>query len=85
MYFFIHDFWHRVSYRPFVHILGFFDEDIQGSNLKVHDIRLPMREEQEIIHISKEREFWITSNMHRYYRYLNSLSRMTVLPKAEIR
>jgi hypothetical protein len=23
----------------------------------------------------------VTSNMHRYYRYLNSLSRMTVLPK----
>jgi hypothetical protein len=33
------------------------------------------------VHISKEREFWVTSNMHRYYRYLNYLSRMTVLPK----
>jgi hypothetical protein len=40
-----------------------------------------MREETEFIHISKEREFWIIANMHRYYSYLNSLSRMTVLPK----
>jgi hypothetical protein len=85
MYFFIQGVWHKVSYRRFAHILGFSDEDIQGGNLKVHDIRLPMREETEFIHISKEREFWITANMHRYYRYLNSLSRMTVLPKAEIR
>jgi hypothetical protein len=61
--------------------LGFSDEDIQGRNLKVHDIRLPRWEEQEIVHISKEREFWVTSNIHRYYMYLNSLSRMTVLPK----
>jgi hypothetical protein len=50
-------------------------------NLKVHDIRLPRWEDQEIVHICKEREFWVTSNMHRYYQYLNSLSRMTVLPK----
>jgi hypothetical protein len=57
------------------------DEDIRGSNLKVHDIRLPRWEDQEIVHICKEREFWVTSNMHRYYQYLNSLSRMTVLPK----
>jgi hypothetical protein len=61
--------------------LGFSDNDIQGNNLKVHDIRLPRREEQEFVHISKEREFWVTLNMHRYYRYLNSLSRMTILPK----
>jgi hypothetical protein len=81
MYFFIQGFWHKVSYRRFAHILGFSYEDIQGSTLKVHDIRLPMWEEQEFVHISKAREFWITSNMHRYYRYLNSLSRMTVLSK----
>jgi hypothetical protein len=40
-----------------------------------------MREETELIHVSMDREFWTTTNMHRYYRYLNSLSRMTVLPK----
>jgi hypothetical protein len=81
MYFFIQGVWHKVSYRRFAHILGFSDEDIQGSNMKVHDIRLPMQEETEFIHISMEREFWIIANMHRYFRYLNSLSRMTVLPK----
>jgi hypothetical protein len=42
-----------------------------------------MREETEFIHVSMDREFWTTANMHRYYRYLNSLSRMTVLPKGE--
>jgi hypothetical protein len=57
MYFFIQGVWHKVSYRRFSHILGFSDEDIQGSNLNVHDIRLPMREETEFIHISMEREF----------------------------
>ena len=77
MYFFIQGIWHKVSYHRFAHILGFSDADIQGSNLRVHDIRLPMREETEFIRISMEREFWITANMH---RYLNSLSRMTVLP-----
>jgi hypothetical protein len=50
----------------FAHILGFSDEDIQGSNMKVHDIRLPMREETEFIHISLEWEFCTTANMHRY-------------------
>jgi hypothetical protein len=81
MYFFIQGIWHKVSYRRFAHILGFSDNYIQGSNLKFHDNRLPRWEEQEFVHISKEREFWVTSNMHRYYRYINSLSRMTVLPK----
>jgi hypothetical protein len=81
MYFFIQGLWHKVRYHHFSHILGFSDEDIQGSNLKVHDIRLPMREEQEFVHISKEQEVWVTSNMHSYYRYINSLSRMTILPK----
>jgi hypothetical protein len=83
MYFFIQGVWHKVSYRRFAHILGFSDEDIRDSNLKFHDIRLPQCEEQEILHISKEREFWVTSNMHRYYRYLNSVSRMTILPKGK--
>jgi hypothetical protein len=45
MYFFIQGDWHKVSYHCFAHILGFSDEDIQGGNLKVHDIRLPTREE----------------------------------------
>jgi hypothetical protein len=81
MYFFIQGIWYKVSYCCFAHILGFSNDDIQGSNLKVHDISLSMREEQEFVHISKEQEFWVTSNMHRYYRYLNFLSRMTVLPK----
>jgi hypothetical protein len=83
MYFFIQGVWHKVSYHHFAHILGLSDNDIQGSNLKVHDIRLPRQEEQEFVNISKEWEFWVTSYMHRYYRYLNSLSRMTVLPKGE--
>jgi hypothetical protein len=56
----------------------FSDEDIRGRNLWVDGIRLPRREEHED---STEREFWITSNMHRYYQYLNSLSRMTILLK----
>jgi hypothetical protein len=81
MYFFIQGVWHKVSYRCFTHILGFSDAYIQGSNMKVHDIRLPMREEIEFIHVSLEREFWTTANMHRYYKYLNSLSRTIVLSK----
>jgi hypothetical protein len=44
--------------------MGFSDEDIRGRNLWVHDIRLPKHEEQEVVHISNEREYWITSNMH---------------------
>jgi hypothetical protein len=80
MYFFIQGNWHKVSYRRFAHILGFSDADIEGSNMRVHDIKLPMWEETEFIHVSMDREFWTTANMHRYYRYLNSLS-MTVLPK----
>jgi hypothetical protein len=40
---FIQGVWHKVSYRRFAHILGFSNADIQGSNMKVHDIRLPMR------------------------------------------
>jgi hypothetical protein len=40
-----------------------------------------MREETEFIHVSLDQEFYTTANMHRYYRYLNSLSKMTVLPK----
>jgi hypothetical protein len=81
MYFFIQGIWHKVSYRRFAHILGFSDNEIQGRNRKVHDIRLSRQEEQEFVHISKETKFWVTSNTHRYYKYLNSLSRMTVLPK----
>jgi hypothetical protein len=60
MYFFIQGVWHKVSYCRFALILGFSDDDIQGSNLKVHDIRQPMWEEQEFVHTSKEREFWVT-------------------------
>jgi hypothetical protein len=61
--------------------MGLSDEDIRGRNLWVHDIRLHRREEQEVVHISNEREYWTTSNMYRYYWYLNSLFRMTILPK----
>jgi hypothetical protein len=81
MYFFLQGIWHKVSYHRFAHILGFSYDDIRGSNLRVHDIRLPQNEDQKIVHISNERKLWITSNMHRYYRYLKSLSRMTILPK----
>jgi hypothetical protein len=56
MYFFLQGIWHKVSYHRFAHILGFSDEDIKDSNLRVHDIRLPRREEQKIVHISNERE-----------------------------
>jgi hypothetical protein len=54
MYFFIQGVWHKVSYRCFARIMGFTDEDIRGSNLKVHDIRLPQWEDQEIVHIPKK-------------------------------
>jgi hypothetical protein len=85
MYFFIQRVWHKVSYHRFAHILGFSYEDIRGSNLKVHDIRLPRWEEQEIVHISKEREFWVTSNMLRYYWYLNSLLGCPFFPRSRIK
>lgn len=65
MYFFLQGVWHKVSYCHFAHILDFSDEDIRGRNLRVHDIRLPRREDKEVVHISNGREYWITSNMHR--------------------
>lgn len=85
MYFYLQGSWHKVSYRRFAHILGFSDEDISDRHIRIHDIQLPRRDEQEEIHISRYLEFGVTFNMHMYCLYVNSLSRMIVLPKGKNR
>jgi hypothetical protein len=79
--FFIEGSWYKVSYRRFAHILGFTDEDISGDKIKIHDFRAPTRDEAKDLHISQTDEFWKSTNLHKYYRYINSLCRMTLIPK----
>jgi hypothetical protein len=70
-----------VSYKRFAHILGFTDEDISGNKIKIHDFRPPTRAEAKDLHISESDEYWKSTNLHKYYRYINSLCRMTLIPK----
>jgi hypothetical protein len=79
--FFIEGSWYKVSYRRFAHILGFSDDDISGDKIKIHDFRPPTRDEAKDLHISETDEFWKSTNLHKYYRYINSLCRMTLIPK----
>jgi hypothetical protein len=79
--FFIEGSWYKVSYRRFAHILGFTDEDISGDKIKIHDFRPPTRAEAKDLHISETDEYWKSTNLHKYYRYINSLCRMTLIPK----
>jgi hypothetical protein len=79
--FFIEGSWYKVRYRRFAHILGFTDEDISGDKIKIHDFRPPTRDEAKDLHISKTDEYWKSTNLHKYYRYINSLCRMTLIPK----
>jgi hypothetical protein len=70
-----------VSYRRFAHILGFTDNDISGDKIKIHDFRQPTRDEARDLHLFESGKYWESTNMHKYYRYINSLSRMTLIPK----
>jgi hypothetical protein len=79
--FFIEGSWYKVSYRRFAHILGFTDEDISGDKIKIHDFRPPTKDEAKDLHISESDEYWKSTNLHKYYRYINSLCRMTLIPK----
>jgi hypothetical protein len=81
MNFFLEGSWYKVSYRRFAHIMGFSDNDIAGDTVKIHDYRLPTRDEARYLHISKHDEYWKYANMHKYYRYLNALFKMTLIPK----
>jgi hypothetical protein len=81
MDFFIEGSWYKVSYRRFAHILGFTDDDITGDKIKIHDFCPPTRAEAKDLHISENDEYWKSTNFHKYYRYLNSLFRMTLIPK----
>jgi hypothetical protein len=81
MNFFIEGSWYKVSYRRFAHILGFTDNDIAGDKIKIHDFRPPTRAEAKDLHISENDEYWKSTNLHKYYRYLNSLFRMTLISK----
>jgi hypothetical protein len=83
--FFIEGSWYKVSYRRFAHILGFTDGDISGDKIKIHDFRPPTKDEAKDLHISESDEYWKSTNLHKYYRYINSLCRMTLIPKGEIR
>jgi hypothetical protein len=79
--FFIEGSRYKVSYRRFAHILGFTDEDISGDKIKIHDFRPPTRDEAKDLHISETDEFSKSTNLHKYYRFINSLCRMTLIPK----
>jgi hypothetical protein len=79
--FFIEGSWYKVSYMRFAHILGFTDEDISRYKIKIHDFRPRTRDEAKDLHISQTDEFWKSTNLHKYYRYINSLCRMTLIPK----
>jgi hypothetical protein len=81
MNFFIEGSWYKVSYRRFSHILRFTDDDIAGDKIKIHDFCPPTRAEAKDLHISENDEYWKSTNLHKYYRYLNSLFRMTLIPK----
>jgi hypothetical protein len=70
-----------VSYRRFAHILGFSDGDISGDKIKIHDFRQPTKDEARDLHISETGKFWESTNLHKFYRYINSLCRMTLIPK----
>jgi hypothetical protein len=65
----------------FAHILGFTDEDISGDKIKIHDFRPPTKDEAKDLHISESDEYWKSTNLHKYSRYINSLYRMTLIPK----
>jgi hypothetical protein len=79
--FYIEGSWYKVSYRWFAHILGFTDNDISGDKIKIHDYHQPTKDEARDLHLSESGKFWESTNMHKYYRYINSLSRMTLIPK----
>jgi hypothetical protein len=79
--FYIEGSWYKVSYRRFAHILGFTDNDISGDKIKIHDFRQPTKDEARDLHLSESGKYWESTNMHKYYRYINSLSRMTLIPK----
>jgi hypothetical protein len=81
--FYIEGSWYKVSYRRFAHIFGFSDDDISGDKIKIHDFRQPTKDEARDLHISETRKFWESTNLHKYYRYINSLSRMTLIPKGD--
>jgi hypothetical protein len=61
--------------------LGFSDNDIAGDKVRIHDFRAPTRAEAKDLHLSEDDEYWKSTNMHKYYRYLNSLFKMTLIPK----
>jgi hypothetical protein len=79
--FYIEGSWYKVSYRRFAHILGFTDDDISGDKVKIHDFRQPTKDEARDLHLFESGKFWESTNMHKYYRYINSLSKMTLIPK----
>jgi hypothetical protein len=70
-----------VSYSRFAHILGFTDGDISGDKIKIHDFRPPTKDEAKDLHISESGKYRESTNLHKYYRYINSLCRMTLIPK----
>jgi hypothetical protein len=57
MNFYIEWSWYKVSYRIFVHILGFFDNYIAGDKVKIHDFRPPTRAEAKDLHLSENDEY----------------------------
>lgn len=67
MNFNIEDTWSKVCYPRFAHILVFLDLDIADNRTPVYEFNQPPHEQVLGIHVSSDREFWKTPNMHRYY------------------
>jgi hypothetical protein len=65
----------------FSHILGFLDNDIAGNKVHIHEYRVPEREQLIELHIFEHDELLEYTNMHRYYRYLNVVFWMALIPK----
>ena len=65
----------------FAHILRFTDGDISGDKIKIHEFRPPTKDEVRDLHISETDKYWESTNLHKFYRYINYLCRMTLISK----
>jgi hypothetical protein len=83
--FYIEGSWYKVSYRRFAHILGLSDDDIFGDKIKINDYRQRTKDEARDLYISETGKFWESTNLHKYYRNINSLIRMTLITKGVTR
>ena len=62
-----------------------FTQDVHLISPFENKSRPKKRVEAKDLHIFETDEYWKSTNLHKYYRYLNSLFRMTLIPKGEIK